>query len=127
MAWAYVACMQPIPYDIALLADLETVRGHRGLLRATVPEVPARQPRTERESRFSWTHTATPKALGIVGGFWPVLRQGWAFLDDDPGESLVTPGLAELATELTPARFTTFPRAAGERLAEIFQLTNRHR
>src|SRR5439155_13539231 len=84
MAVGYVVHAQPIPYDIALLAELEAERGADGLLHVTVPAVPARQPRTDREKEFPWTYGATTEAVGHVGGFWPLLRQGWAYLDDDP-------------------------------------------
>lgn len=124
MAYAYIVHAQPIPYDIALLADLKARLDDHGLLRATVPSVPARPPHTQRESKFPWTHSATPEAVGTVGGFWPLLRQGWAFLDDDPGSALVLPGLDELAAYLSPARFTTFNYAAGLRLAGMFRLTD---
>lgn len=125
MAWAYVVHQQPIPYDIALLADLRADRDDQGLMRATVPGVASRPPRTQRESDLPWTHSATPEALGTIGGFWPLLRQGWVFLDEGAGSALVVPGLYELAVELTPARFTTFQHAAGLRLAEMFQLVDR--
>jgi hypothetical protein len=89
-----------------------------------VPAVPSRAPRTEHESRFPWTHTATQTATGVVGGFWPWLRQGWAFLDDPApdGSTLVLPGLIEVAQALTPARFTTLHDAGGRRLASLFNL-----
>ncbi|MFF5076239.1 hypothetical protein ACFY36_04260 [Actinoplanes sp. NPDC000266] len=122
MAYGYIAHDQPIPYDIALLADLPAAPDDRGLLRVTVPAVAARSARTERESSLPWTHAATPEAAGVVAGHWPMLRQGWAYLDDDPGSALVRPGLAELAPELTAARFSTFPQAAGLRLAKLFAL-----
>ncbi|SNY47171.1 caspase family protein [Paractinoplanes atraurantiacus] len=123
MAYGYIRHDQPIPYDIALLADLEAAPDDHGLLLVTVPAVAARSPRTDKESNLPWTFSATPEAVGVVGGHWPMVRQGWAYLDDDPGSALVRPGLAELAPELTAARFSTFPHAAGLRLAKLFALT----
>ncbi|XVU28581.1 hypothetical protein ACQPZJ_16485 [Actinoplanes sp. CA-054009] len=123
MAYGYITHNQPIPYDIALLADLPAAPDDNGLLVVTVPAVPQRSPRTEKEMNLPWTHSATPEAIGVVAGHWPMLRQGWAYLDDDPGSALVRPGLAELAPELTAARFSTFPHAAGLRLAKLFALT----
>ena len=89
MAFYYVQHSQPIPYDIALLAQLEGER-RDGLLWATVPRVKARAPRTERETGFQWAYGETPEAAGFVGGLWPLMRQGWSFLADpaDDGSTL---------------------------------------
>lgn len=127
MAFYYLAHNQPIPYDIALLAQL---RGEwrDGLLWAHVPSVPKREPRTEAERLTEWTHSATPERTGQVAGLWPWMRQGWTFLDDpaDDGSTLVTPGLIELTRHLAPGRFVMFDRGGGRRLAAIFTLsTNR--
>ena len=124
MAFYYVQNGQVIPYDIALLAQLEGERRNDGLLWVTVPAVPPREPRTEQESRADWTCSATEEATGVVGGFWPWLRQGWAFLDDPAadGSTLVLPGLIEVTTELTPARFTTLYHDGGLRLADMLNL-----
>jgi hypothetical protein len=125
MAYYYVLRGQPIPYDIALLGQLRGQRRGQGLLRATVPPVPARKPRTKDERAFRWTHSATPRATGVVGGFWPWLKQGWALLDDPApnGSTLVLPGPVEVTDRLTPARFTTLDDRGGRRLAESFKLT----
>lgn len=126
MAFYYIQHGQAIPYDIALLAQLEGERRNDGLLWVTVPAVPSRKPRTEQERRVGWTHSATPKATGAVAGFWPWLRQGWPFLDEPAadGSTLVLPGLIELAAELTSARFTTLRNAGGRRLASVFDLSD---
>jgi hypothetical protein len=129
MAYYYIQHGQAIPYDIALLAQLKGERRNDTLLWATVPAVPSRQPRTEQESRVGWTYSATRKATGVVGGFWPWLRQGWALLDEPAadGSTLVLPGLIEVAAELTPARFTTLVHDGGRRLASVFNLRNSSR
>jgi hypothetical protein len=80
MAHFYIGHYQPIPYDIALLAELKG-EWRDGRLWAQVPAVAAREPRTEAERPFSWTHEATPEGQGVVGGLWPWMRQGWTFLD----------------------------------------------
>jgi Caspase domain len=127
MAFYYVRRRQPIPYDIAFLAQLRGQRRGQGPLRATVPAVPQRRPRTKAEQRHAWTRTATPRAIGVVGGFWPWLKQGWALLDDPApnGSTLVLPGLIELADRLAPARFPTLDSAAGRQLAALFNLSPR--
>jgi hypothetical protein len=124
MATFYVQHGQAIPYDIALLAQLEGEMRADGLLSVVVPAVRPRKPRTRRESRVKWSHSATPRTTGIVGGLWPWLRQGWAFLDDPApdGSTLVLPGLVEVASELTSARFTTLRPGGARRLAEVFAL-----
>jgi hypothetical protein len=124
MAYFYVQHSQPIPYDIALLAQLKgELRG--GSLWASVPAVPARTPRTEAERAVDWSYQATAQVSGPVGGLWPWLRQGWAFLDDPSpdGSTLVLPGLIDVGPELTPARFTTLNVTGGRRLAEACGLS----
>lgn len=125
MAFYYLDHNQPIPYDIAMLAQL---RGEfrDGLLWAHVPPVSERRPRTQAERSAEWTHSATPARTGRVGGLWPWMRQGWAFLDDpaDDGSTLITPGLIELTRHLAPGRFAMFDREGGRRLAAIFALSN---
>lgn len=128
MAFYYIQHAQPIPYDVALLAQL-LGKLREGLLWTTVPEVPAREPRTERERQFTWAYSSTPSASGIVGGWWPWLRQGWTFLDDpaDDGSTLILPGLIELTPQLTSARFTTLDTDGGHRMARLFGLSQRYR
>jgi hypothetical protein len=124
MASFYVRNGPAIPYDIALLAELRGERGPDGRLRATVPAVAAREPRTDGERHATWTYERTREASGEVAGHWPWLRQGWAFLDDAAadGSALVLPGLTELDTELTSARFTTFHQSGAQRLVTLFDL-----
>jgi Caspase domain len=126
MASFYAQYGQAIPYDIALLGQLEGERRDDGLLWATVPAVPARDPRTEDEQELGWTYSATPETSGPVAGLWPWLRQGWAFLDDpaEDGSTLVLPGLIEAADDLTPARFSTLHHAGARRLADAFGLND---
>ncbi|MDQ5821104.1 MAG: caspase family protein [Actinomycetota bacterium] len=124
MACFYLQHGQPIPYDIALLAQLPGARRGETLLTATVPPVKARKPRTRREAQFGWTHSATPKRQGPVGGLWPWLRQGWGYLDDPAadGSTLVLPGLIELTKQLTTGRFATLNKEGGYRLGKLFHL-----
>jgi hypothetical protein len=126
MAFYYTEHRQPIPYDIALLAQLRGER-HNGLLRAYVPAVSEREAHTKLEQTYEWTHSATPAAVGEVGGLWPWMRQGWPFLNDptDDGSTLVTRGLIELSRHLTPGRFTTLSREGAVELARIFNLVSR--
>jgi hypothetical protein len=123
MAAYYVANYQPIPYDIALLAQIVT-HTRDDLLWAEVPAVGRREPRTDTEQAHAWTFAATPACGGVVGGHWPWLRQGWVCIDDplDVETPMIRPGLETLIQHLAPGRFTTVDRAGAERLAAMFRL-----
>lgn len=121
MAYFYVARRQPIPFDIALLGHLRAER-RDGRLWANVPSVSERKPRTENEELKAWSYRATPEAAGEVGGFWPWMRQGWTFLEEDDF-GLIHSGLLELAGHLSPARFTCFSTDGGVHLAKLFGLS----
>jgi hypothetical protein len=125
MAYYYAINNQPIPYDIALLGLLQSKMRDDGLLSVVVPAVAERDPRTPVEEEHYWTYSATTEVTGEVGGFWPWMRQGWAFLDDyaDDGSGLVAPGLVELISSLTAARFASLDAEGGERLAKLFALS----
>lgn len=130
MAWAYQSHSQPVPFELALLGHLRRVPGppsFNGPLKVHIHGVPAREPRTEREKPFTWTYEPTPPAEGAVAGFWPLLRQGWTFLDDlsDAESSIVHPALPSLLPHLTRARFATLNAAGGQRLAGLFDLMPR--
>jgi hypothetical protein len=126
MAHYYVEHQQPIPYDIAILAQ---IRGQqRGdLLLARVPRVAARKPRSDAERQYRWTYEETSAGEGVVGGAWPWLRQGWAFLADptDRESTLMRPGLARLTKQLARSRFPTFGSPGGLELAKLFALVPR--
>jgi hypothetical protein len=98
-----------------------------GVLWAHVPAVAKRKPRTGTEDRNEWTYSATPAAVGEVGGLWPWMRQGWTFLDDpaDDGSTLILPGLIELSRFLRPARFASLDNEGGQGLIRLFNLSNR--
>jgi hypothetical protein len=126
MAYYYIQERQPIPYDIALLAQVRAYRQGDRLV-AQIPTVPLRSPKPGAEERYGWTHEATPAADGVVGGAWPWLRQGWVFLADptDPETTLIPHGLASLAKNLAPSRFATFDSEGGLKLASLFGLVPR--
>lgn len=127
MAYYYIEHAQPIPYDIALLAQLRGERRGDGRLCAHVPEVAPCKPRTEAEERNEWTHSATRAAVGEVAGLWPWMRQGWPLLDDpaDDGSTLIVPGLIESRRFLKPSRFAAFDEEGGRHLIRLFNLSNR--
>src|SRR4051812_27087392 len=80
MAYYHAYHNQPIPFDIALLAQVCGVF-RDGLLRVTIPPTSDREPQTKLEQDHAWTHRSTGEVVDrVVGGLWPWLRQGWAFL-----------------------------------------------
>ncbi|MDR6859880.1 caspase family protein [Variovorax guangxiensis] len=126
MAYFYVQNYQAIPYDIAFLADLASQEHPDGRLRAIVPPLPEREPRTEHEGEFQWTTTSTPAAEGSIGGrvFW--MRQGWPFLASaTPSETAMGSGIADLIQGLLPTPFTTLDDAAGRKLITYLKLEPR--
>lgn len=122
IAYFYVTNDQPIPYDIALLAQLKGTRQANGPISVLVPPVSARKPRTAKEKNHAWTYLATPEIEGEVGGLWPWMRQGWGYLDDlaDDDSTLIDPRLVKLIPRLTNARFSTLDSRGGRMLAKIF-------
>lgn len=126
IAFFYAQHGQPIPYDIALLGDLTCERYGRVCI-AHVPAVPHRRPRTQAEEAHWWTYSETHPVDGEVGGVWPWMRQGWAFLDDltDQASALIDPGLIDLNRNLKPGRFATFDKDGAFKLARIFNLSDR--
>jgi len=126
MAFYYIDNGLPVPFDIALLAQVESEmrNGQRWI---HIPDVAARAPATGRERDFDWTYAATPAADGPVAGCWPWMRQGWALLEELRGvtSTLVHPDLLELLSHVRPARFTTLDATGGRRLAELLLLTPR--
>lgn len=124
MAAFYAVHQQPIPYDIALLGQL-SVHREGNVFVAEVPPVDERKPRTDSETLAPWTYSATQAAHAVVGGLWPWMRQGWAYLDDlnDGSSALVSPALLDVTPHVQSARFTTLDAEGGRRLIELFDLT----
>jgi hypothetical protein len=116
IAYFCTSADQAIPFDIALLAGLQTKRSD-GHLVAQVPAIHERTPRSHLEEKYEWTFRHTPAAAGLVAGTFPWLRQGWSLIDEARG-ALVDPLLDEIASELVPATFTTLTPTGGTRLAE---------
>jgi hypothetical protein len=114
---------QPIPYDIALLAQLKGEL-REGLLRVQLPAVPKSTPQTPLEEEHRWLCSGSRKGEGPVAGFWPWLRQGWTFLDEaaEDGSTLVLPGIAELERALAAGLFTTLKKEGGRELARLLNL-----
>jgi hypothetical protein len=125
MAYFYTIEYQAIPYDIALLAQAYAWRSPEdGVLHLRVPPVGKSAPRTNLEQKYDWTWMPTPEVEGTVGGLWPWMRQGWAFLEDptDMEMGLVDPFIASLRSQLTSARFSTLNSQGGRQLAAYLNM-----
>ncbi len=123
MAYYYLQNSQPIPYDIALLAQ-SPGEIRNGRLWTRIPAVAAQKPRTAAEKKFSWTHEELIASDGEVAGFWPWMRQGWTYLLD-PMEvelGLIQPQMADVFHHLRPGRFVMLDPAGGEYLCKLFGL-----
>jgi hypothetical protein len=126
MAHFYIERAQPIPYDIALLAQVHCWNNGDQIM-ANLPRVAARRPKSEKEAQNHWTYQGTDAGQGVVGGKWPWLRQGWAFLAEPTNaeSTLIQPGLKGLRRNLLASRFTTLDAEGGKALAGLFQLVPR--
>jgi len=127
IAYYYASAGQPIPYDVALLAQVRS-EPFSGLIQARIPAVAWREPRTEHEREYAWAYSPTPETIGIVAGFWPWMRQGWTFLDDlAPVEStMVDARFLDLIPFVERARFTTLNQEGGHMLKQIFNVFVQH-
>lgn len=107
---------EPIPFDIALLGQLEARRDADGLVRVSIPAVAED---AGARNMPGYMKRATQAAGGVLAGAFPWLRQGWTRLDPSGQPGLYPAGLADLAAHLSPAPFTTLDAAGGERLARL--------
>ncbi|BAM92701.1 hypothetical protein S58_67340 [Bradyrhizobium oligotrophicum S58] len=119
LAWFYARRGEPIPFDVALLADLKGER-RDGRLHVSVPAVDARQPRTSDELQHpDFFRATTGISDAVVAGGFPWLRQGWALLDTV--RLPVCPALFALADSILPLPFTTLAPDAGRALANLIR------
>jgi hypothetical protein len=121
----YAKWGEPIPFDIALLANLRGRRGKDGRLRVSIPRMVRREPQTNEEARRSDLFAATSEVSeAIVAGGFPWLRQGWDLLQAT--RLPVHPALIDLARRptdtLLPFPFTTLTPEAGHLLARLVRL-----
>lgn len=117
LAWWFASGMQPVPFDIALLADAE-ISGPPGDYRIHLPPLERRQPRTDEERRRPHLFDARDAATGVIGGAAPMLRQGWSLLAAGP--PAFRP-LAAFANDLLPAPFSTLRAEAGARFLNFIR------
>ena len=120
MASYYAYHKQPIPFDIALLTG-DPIRPVGGMFLLDVPQVEAREPRTDIEKRYSYTYEATPPYPAVpILGMVPLLRRAWTFLeivDWSPELESWREQLIEARKGLRSAPFTTLSEAQARALA----------
>lgn len=122
MAYFYADQGQPIPFDVAFMGLIEMPHAwqHRTVL---VPAVKARKPDRADRRLPQWVKQATPEIEGIVGGAWPIFRQGWDFVSDPtPPEAPAARAIHELSRYLLPSPFTSFKREGAEKAIEMLRL-----
>lgn len=118
MAWYYSRHSQPVPFDLALLARCETAPSPGGTLLLQVPIVEARAPRTPKEKQIKDLFGKTDAVEVPIVGSFPMMRAGW-FMLPSAAASLAPSALAELASELRPAPFTTLTPEGGRKLRAL--------
>ena len=105
MCYYYHSHGQDVPFDIAMLAQVELSRNDGGQFHMTVPavaELPEHQ-RTENAPDFTWEETYEVPCR--VAGVTPVLRLGWQHLFASPHK--IHAQCVELAGSLTESPVAT--------------------
>jgi hypothetical protein len=122
MAYYYVRRGQPIPFDIALLAEMD-IYAEGGDYFAKVPAVPRRKGEAARRNPLpKYVTRETPAVTGPLAGRCPWLTLGW---DYPPGELFrdkVYQDYQAHAGLFRPSNFTCLVGKVGERLARAWKL-----
>jgi len=107
---------RPVPFDVALLANLQGERDRGGQIRVTLPEL---HDNAAAKAFLGPSSISGPvQGVPVAGGF-PWLRQGWGLLEATTLP--FQPQLAAFRTDLTPAPFTTLRQQGGLRLASLIR------
>jgi caspase domain-containing protein len=121
IAYFFVTESQPIPFDVALLADVKGIL-RDGRIHVEIPAVSQRSPRTDGEATHPEYFSRTPVVNdAVVAGGFPSLRQGWDLLDTTrrfPVHRAVVE-VARTHGALQPFAFTTLGSEAGATLARL--------
>ncbi|HEX9210909.1 MAG TPA: hypothetical protein VF901_10380 [Bradyrhizobium sp.] len=120
MCYYYQYHNQDVPFDIAMLAQVELKRRRDGGFRIEVPEV-AETPQTKRRPRSaSFVWEKTPATTLDVAGVTPLLRTGWQHIEKSRHD--VHRKCWELTTHLTQSPISTFQGdQTGQRLLQILR------
>jgi hypothetical protein len=122
MAYYYVEHQQPIPFDVALLGQME-VYADNDCYRVKVPAVSrhSRDP-AHRNPLPAYVVRETPAVAGVLAGRCPWLTLGW----DYPRGELFRDDLydhhRDSAGLLRPSSFTTFAADLGRRMVGVWNL-----
>ncbi|MDA9511214.1 hypothetical protein XI09_42505 [Bradyrhizobium sp. CCBAU 11386] len=120
MCYYYQRHDQDVPFDIAMLAQVELKRRRDGGFRIEVPAV-AETPKSRRRFRSaSFVWEKTPETAIDVAGITPLLRAGWQHIEKSRHD--VHRKCWELTGKLTPSPISTFEGDdVGESLLEILR------
>lgn len=118
MAYYYAFNHQAIPFDIAMLAQLELKDSEFGYY-GEVPGIEAREPKTWREEEADYTHAATNPETVLVAGRFPWLTRGWSFVDDNRNASIRA--LEPIAKHVSSSLFTTLSPEGGPLLLQYLK------
>jgi hypothetical protein len=111
---------QDVPFDIAMLAQLELKRHEDGRFYVKVPAVAALPPAERRPGAPSYVWESTPATTVDVAGVIPLLRAGWQHIQASP--HAVHKKCWELTPYLTESPISTFQGAeVGARLIEALR------
>jgi len=122
MALFYTNHGQPIPYDVTLMGEISTYWEGSDHV-ADLVAVGKRPVKGGRQDHANSTIDAAPKALGLVGGLCPWLRQGWDFLDKSTDhKTLLVQNLPDIRNHLLPETFTSFDHEGGTILTKFWEM-----
>jgi hypothetical protein len=120
MCYYYQHHDQDVPFDIAMLAQLELKRRPDGRFYVEVPEVAAVPPAERRRGAVSYVWEKTPATMVDVAGVIPLLRAGWQHIQASP--HAVHKKCWELTPSLTESPISTFQgRDVGTRLVQALK------
>jgi hypothetical protein len=123
MAYFYAFYGQPVPFDIALLGEMEVTREANGAPRLHVPAAEARKPRDGGPNLPGFVTQATPATHAWIGGRCPWLGLGWDYVGlPRPEWAALVEGLADHAREVRHSGFTVLPNKIGLALAKAWKL-----
>lgn len=122
MAYYYVDHDHPVPFDIALLGQLEVyLDGDKYFVK--VPAVTARQQELDRRTPLPPYVTAnTPAVTGQLGGRCPWLTIGWDYPRAELFGDKIYDHNRDLAQLFRPSSFTCLARKLGEHLVDLWNL-----
>jgi len=119
MAYFYSVNYQALPFDIAMLAQLELVDTPLGLS-GVIPAIKERSPKTEIEEEMHYTYAETQEASVLIGGQFPWLTRGWDLVGENRNVYIRELNLIAQHVKRS-CLFTTLSAEGGERLINLIK------